>query len=463
MTHTPTPQTQPRGASPGSPTGHRFDYYYRAGMPLRPAPPRATVSELWRTPRQRNFSPWMAWSEVPADNRLTCLQADHMWQGDERMDAVVNAFRRIGAAQGRRLLVQALDHGIDSVVDPPRELVDLFADLDNPPPWYDPQLWERGRRIWINASFAAKLGMMMEDFLATFVGVEVSSATGATGRFVHDFARRTLEQNTWFWNATRENAMDRHSPVFKDTVRLRLMHAQVRAGLRRSWGDEHFNHHGNPISNATMMGAAVSFGLVPLLTDHAHGRTCTADDLDAVMMYWKYIAHVLGVADELIPASAAEAIVIGDYVIATAGGPSEWTPQMAQAATSGLHDPRGLSGMVNTVAATAFLGVLSYYGGEPLVRALVRDTPLQNANLTIASTLTGVLVATNVGLRRFLDHLPFAEQRMNRLARGGDHFWQLTVKVAVFLARRKGITETPYAHHDVTPDTPAGCPVHRPA
>ncbi|MFE4458019.1 hypothetical protein ACFROC_11765 [Nocardia tengchongensis] len=26
---------------------HPYDYYYRAGMPLRPPPPRAVASDLW--------------------------------------------------------------------------------------------------------------------------------------------------------------------------------------------------------------------------------------------------------------------------------------------------------------------------------------------------------------------------------------------------------------------------------
>ncbi|MFX0581346.1 oxygenase MpaB family protein [Nocardia nepalensis] len=132
--------------------------------------------------------------------------------------------------------------------------------MDTRPTWYGPDLWAQGRRLWINTSLSGKLAMGVQYFMGTFVGAEVASATS---RFVKDPYRRNLETATW--------AMDRWSPVFKDTVRVHLMHAQVRAGLRRPWGEDHFAHHRNPISNSTMVGAAVTFGLSPMCFDHVHG------------------------------------------------------------------------------------------------------------------------------------------------------------------------------------------------
>jgi hypothetical protein len=214
---------------------HPNDYYYRPGMPLRPPPPRAVPSDLWLQPRRAMLSPWIDVQLNPVDTPRTRLMADHLWQGDEPMDNLVTAFRRIGTAEGRRLLDQALDHGIDSLDNPPPELANLFHHLDTPPTWYDPDRWEQGRRLWINTSLSGKLAMGVQDFMGTFVGAEVASATGATGRFVNDPYRRNLETATWFRNVTVRGAMDRWSPVFKDTVRVRLMHAQVRAGLRRAW------------------------------------------------------------------------------------------------------------------------------------------------------------------------------------------------------------------------------------
>ena len=45
---------------------------------------------------------------------------------------------------GRRMFQRALDHGIDSVDEPPDSLVRLFAQLDHRPPWVDDDQLRRG-------------------------------------------------------------------------------------------------------------------------------------------------------------------------------------------------------------------------------------------------------------------------------------------------------------------------------
>ncbi|WP_067542283.1 oxygenase MpaB family protein [Nocardia crassostreae] len=436
---------------------HRYDYYYRPGMPLRPPPPRAVPSDLWLEPRKALLGPWIDVRREPVETPRTRLMADHLWQGDEPMDDLVAAFRRLGSAGGRRMLNQALRHGIDSVDDPLPELVNLCARLDTPPSWYDPDVWEYGRRLWINISLAGKMAMGVQDFMGTFVGAEVASAVGATGRFVNDPYRRNLESSVWFRSVTAPRALDRRSPIFHDTVRVRLMHAQVRAMLRRKFGDEHFAGHGNPISNATTMGAAVTFGLSPICFDHVHGRRCTTRQLDAVMHYWAYIDHVFGVADELIPRSAAEGMEMADYMVATAGVAPPWTATMAGAVTRRFTDAT-LTGRLQIAATAALLGALSYYSGEPLVRALLADTPLRSVPTRPWRTLTGLAANTEVRLRALDDRLPGARHRMIRRARHIDPMWDRNTKIARYLAARVGIRGTPFDQHDKTADS-VRCPV----
>ncbi len=430
---------------------HRYDYYWRPGMPLRPAPPRLRFEPIWTQSRRDTLTPWMDFRDVPRSTPWTDLFVDHLWQGDELMDAVVARFRESGMAEGRLLLDRALDFGIDAVDNAPAELKALFDQLDNPPDWYDPQLWEQGRQLWNNASLAAKFGMFVGDTFGTFVGDEVAYATGQTGRFVNDFFRRNLETVAWFRNMTYANALSRFAQPFKDTVRVRLMHAQVRAGLRRTWGDEQFSRHGNPISNAMMMNAAITFGLQPLLIDHQHGRSCTREDLEAVLMYWGYIAHVFGVAEELIPENASQALEAMDFIVAYAGGPSAWTDVMVGAAVN--H-----AGAAERAAMLPLLGVFSYYGGEDLTRALVRVNGLADVNLKPWTRVAKALVYINVGFRRLLDRTPGAARRA--AARESDTaLWGRMLKVNRLLAARHGIHGTPYDHHDLTANLGAGCPV----
>ncbi|MEO8815453.1 MAG: oxygenase MpaB family protein [Mycobacterium sp.] len=436
---------------------HRYDYDYETGMPLRPAPPRLQPDPAWAD--LAVFDAFRPASLSERQARLLARFIDHYWQGDPLMDAVVRTFREISMARGRKLLDQALDHGIDSLTDPPQELVDLFASLDNPPDWHDPQVWERGRKLWIDCSLAGKVGMGVQDAIGTFVGAEVSSAVGATGRFVNKAIVRNLESAQWFFEATKPSFLDRFGDEFKNTVRVRLMHSQVRIGLRNSWGDEHFDFHGNPISTSTTMGAAVTFALLPILTDHNHGRTKSRADMDAAMLYWSYIAYVFGVAPEIIPTTAEDGIMLADYMTSTAGGPTNGTAKMTGAAADNLARVSGLTGVLIRAAVAPVIGAVAYYSGDLLARALVATTPYRDVPLQPWKTLTGLAVHANVKLLMAVDRIPGAQSRIARGAAYGDPFWLANVKLLTILARRAGIKGTLYKHHDQTPNTAAGCPV----
>ncbi|MFI1462156.1 oxygenase MpaB family protein [Nocardia carnea] len=430
---------------------HRFDYYFRPGMPLRPPPPRIAPSGLWFESRKQMLSPWIDIRRVPVQTPQARMMADHLWQGDELMDGVVAAFARVGTAAGRRMLDQALAHGIDTVGEPPAELVALFEHLDNPPGWFDPQRWERGRRLWLNASMSGKTAMLIQDFMGTFVGAEVASATGATGRYVNDPYRRNLETANWFRSMTVAGALDRRSRTFQDTVRVRLMHAQVRAGLKKAWGPDHFARHGNPISNSTMMGAAVTFGLTPLCFDHVHGRRADAEQLDDVMHYWAGIAHVFGVAPELIPATAVEGMRLVDYMVATAGTAPAWTARMAGAATRGFAGD-GAVARAKVSAAAPVAGMMAYYSSDVLVRELLAETPLRNVPLQPWKAATGLVSTVEVRARALGDTLPGAQRRLARRARRDDPMWRWQSRIARAAAVRAGIRDTPYDHHDGSAD-----------
>jgi hypothetical protein len=404
------------------------------------------------------FSDWIDVREEPEMTPRVQLFADHLWQGDEAMDAVVALFSRIGAGVGRKLLNHALDHGIESLEGPPDELIDLFADLDRRPEWFDEETWEVGRRIWINASLSGRVAMAALDGFGTFVGEEVSSATGATGMFVRNLPRRLLETGQWFYDATLPDLPDRYSPAFKATVRVRLMHAQARAGLRRSWGDDHFSHHGNPISNATTMGAAVTFALLPLLFDHAHGRQCSRADLDAAMMYWSYLAYLFGVAEEIIPRSALEAIEIADWMMATSGGPTQSTGEVMNAWTARLTGPNGGLSIRGVVTLSPLLGGLAYFGGEPMVRALMQETAGRAVPLQPWTFLTGLLVRFNILQRIIDDRLPGSHWRRDYRTRSGDPAQRVAVKLLKKVAIPRGFSASSYTSHDDSPNVQPGCP-----
>ena len=91
-----------------------------------------------------------------------------------------------------------------------------------------------------------------------------------------------------------------------------------------------------------MMGAAISFGMSPVLIDHALGRSISESDLAAILMYWGYIAYLLGVPTELIPRTVPEALELVDYIYAVGGGPT-WGTEITMDALAPAVDGAGVS------------------------------------------------------------------------------------------------------------------------
>jgi hypothetical protein len=123
---------------------------------------------------------------------------------------------------------------------------------------------------------------------------DVAAAVGATGRFARDAVRRNLETLAFFEAVTVEDGLNRQAAAFKDIVRVGLMHAQVSAALRRKWGGDAFEAFGAPISVSSLAQGYLSFGIVPVLHDHALGNHCTVAELEAVSDYWGYITYLFG-------------------------------------------------------------------------------------------------------------------------------------------------------------------------
>lgn len=432
---------------------HPYDYYYQPGDALRPAPPRVAPSSGWLAapPVFESFKPKKL---SAAQQELVAIAADHFWQGDVYMDAVAADFRALGSAKARAMFEQALENGIDSVPDAPRSFVEVFTQLRNTPAWFDAELWERGRELWINCSFAGKLGMGMIDALGTVVGAEVSSSVGATGRLLS--ATRFYETGKFFFEATFPEFIDQNSAAFKTAVRVRLIHALARGGLRRMWGDGQFAHHGNPISATTTMGAAVTFGLLPMAVDHYYGRLKTDEEMDAVMHYWAYIGHVFGVPPELIPHTAEDGVVLASYMTTHAGGPTEGTVKIAQQLQTAVDGLPPAARWLAHAAVPAVMGLLAVYGGEQLARAAMHGTPYAARRFGLWRRLFETMVVANVRYRILLDKTPGARRRISRRAEIHDPFNARLMRGARTLATKS----SGYTHHDQSTSVPVGCPLH---
>ncbi|GAB17177.1 hypothetical protein GOEFS_021_00040 [Gordonia effusa NBRC 100432] len=366
--------TAANGASntkgPGS--THVNDYFYRPGTTLRMIPPdKDEFADAWLPCRQFVFEPWFEVSDSVAATDQTRMFDDHMWQGDELADAVVVMFVRIGAERGRALFEQAVAGGIDSVVDAPAELVNFFSSVEGMPHWYDRQRGDRGLDRIQASTIPSLLITGTFAVIDTVMNGDVSAATGATGRFRHDGNRRGVETALFFTEVLTTSRPGPGSRAYAAALRVRLMHAQARRGLRIAWGPEYFAANGNPISNAALCGFFESM-MLSLLIDHSLGRPCPKRDLDDAWHFLSYWSWLMGVSDEILPRTGVDALKNLDYLLARNGKPSKWRAELLDAL---IGVPlTGAANPVTLVVARVFAACAGVLLGEALTERMFADT-----------------------------------------------------------------------------------------
>jgi hypothetical protein len=435
---------------------NRRDHPDRA---LRPIPPgRDHFADQWRYMREFIFGEWIDIDKELEPSDLTRIRDDYFWQRDELMIGAVEAFERLGYEQGRTLFEQALTQGIETLEDPPRELVDLFEHLDQLPAQFDLVAAERGRMLAMSSTFAATTIIRGWAFYETAMTGDISAATGATGRFADDGPRRFIETARVFAEFTLPDIFDRHSDAFQDVVRVRLMHALASRGLRRKWGDDVYLKFGEPIPVTSLLGFGSGM-LLGRLVDHAFGRKLTKQQLEDLTEYSSFSGRLWGAPEPLHSPNGIELIKSLNYVLARGGNPSPWRAELVDAIAGPLHvttltdalpglAKKFASRYANQITASIALSPAGVAFGYKQIEAMVAGTLFEplGYNFERRVRLFTNLTKLNVGIALVADRLPWSNPIRERRKKSGAAARERIAALSK-IARGRHIPLT-FSHHD---------------
>ncbi|MEU5407350.1 oxygenase MpaB family protein [Nocardia asteroides] len=221
-------------------------------------------------------------------------------------DLVADAYAALMPEYGFRRLVEMLDQacagGIDSVENPPAELVAFLADMERVPGWLDRDLVEKGARIERNMVAHLMPFVIRGAFVGTFLNAYAALPMAITGSLGTETAgRRMKETASFFACTTLPGALDRHGVGFKAAAKVRLMHSMVRFNiLRRDWDSAVY---GIPIPQSDQMPAGLIPTLLLALRVLEQGRDHFTPDEQAQVEFARYRCHLLGLPEDLLPAT----------------------------------------------------------------------------------------------------------------------------------------------------------------
>ena len=249
----------------------------------------------------------LGFDPAPPDDVVRTI-ASMYYDADPPCEAFVDeVYLKQGSAAGRAMLERALADGVEAVPDAPASLRALFADLESDPPWLDWDRVERGARAFRRygtAVFRFAGAITLEGYAEN----SVAKPLALTGAYTGTSTRRRFLETAAFWIAVSEpGGLRPGAPGRGSALRVRVMHVFVRRKLlaHPAWD---LAAWGVPISQGDALLTLMGGSFAPGLAMHLLGYLPSRADIEAMMHFWRYVGHLMGVRCRWYPASLREAV-----------------------------------------------------------------------------------------------------------------------------------------------------------
>jgi len=237
-----------------------------------------------------------------------------LWRTDPLAEAVMDEFSRMPESEWRALLELALAKGLDAVPHAPESLRALFHQLESIPFWVDRDRCNLGGATFLRCRLGfAVLAMLSLPIIYSWPAGNKPLAL--SGQLVHRASQRLKDTTRYVFAVCQPDGLSRSSEGFAMTVRVRLIHAQVRRLLLDSgqWRSEAW---GAPINQCHMAGTNLMFSVGVLDGLTRLGYRFERVEREALIHLWRYAGYLLGVEHELLIADEFEGHRLLDLMFA---------------------------------------------------------------------------------------------------------------------------------------------------
>ena len=251
----------------------------------------------------------------------------HTLIGDPELDPVLEALADLPPMDLHLFVGAGIEQETHIMRHAPREIRDFFDGLEEPS-WVDSGSFHPGIRVFHkNADLmllAFVTGVLVEGFSTLIAkSFRITGRTAAT-------KRRLQQNNRQLFDIFMPGGLERQGDGWKLSVRVRFVHARIRALLAKSDDWQH-DTWGTPVS-AAHVGLAISVFSRRLL-DYATllGAEFSEEERAGVMAVWRYAGYLMGIPEAILYADEAEAQKIYTVGFLCEPPPDEDSATMANA------------------------------------------------------------------------------------------------------------------------------------
>ena len=273
-----------------------------------------------------------------ADNYIA-----HTYVTDPPADALMQELSAFGPGEVREFLRAGMDADEEALKAAPASVREFFDDMVDPE-WLDRSKFMPGRRMFLrNANII--LGSFVGGTLIEGFSTNISKSFFITGRVRDAGVRRLQQNNRHLVESFLPGGLQRHGDGWKLSVRLRLIHAQVRRLLAESdeWDEEAW---GVPLSAAHLGFALTAFSARLLKHMKRLGASFSDEERESFMAVWRYVGYLMGIPETILFKTEQEALELFDIGTVCEPAPGVESISMANSLINsaplfaGLSNPR---------------------------------------------------------------------------------------------------------------------------
>jgi hypothetical protein len=341
---------------------------------------------------------------------------------DEPADRVVDAIESLPKGEGWRLFEQGLRGGSRAVPNAPPAIRDLLDEAAEVPAWVDWSTCDRGGEMLMRVGVLGGAVLGSHSLVLGYASPGGNKPLVLSGRLKEQALTRLNETARFVQAVSRPGGMRPFADGWQITLKVRLIHAQVRRMILRSgkWDEGAW---GAPINQHDMAGTTLLFSIAIMDGLRKLGVRIDSAEAERYIHLWRWVGRVIGVDQALLPASEADATRLADLIAATMAPPDQDSRDLTKA----LFDAAWIGAHTPTQRREAARKVLF---GTTLCRELVGEEMadalrVPRNTFRFAMPMVRRLVG---GVERFTRVVPFAER--GAIA-AGTAYWDRVVEIGL--------------------------------
>jgi len=243
----------------------------------------------------------------PVDPERTSNYIAHTMIGDPEADAVIEQLAPLGPGKTMQFLRAAIEKQEESVLrEAPPVVRDFFKRIESPPDWLNLSAMTRACRMFHRNSRLI-LGAFVGGTLVEGFSTNISKSFFITGRVRDQGVRRLKQNNRHMIEIFMPGGLERDGDGWKLSVRVRMIHAQVRYLLNNSeeWDTGSW---GVPLSAAHVGFAITAFSARLLKHMKSLGAVYDEEERASFMQIWRYSGYLMGIPETILYRDEAEAL-----------------------------------------------------------------------------------------------------------------------------------------------------------